>query len=1061
MDADLATSSAGRPSARDFTTSEVSRPPRAGVAPEFSRTVGGVLPAAPQFRVVRQDVRVSRLDCKKEEFVVNTELQLLPMGGELRVVNFHLGHACRLPNEEGGPAGGVVTVQGLPAKYSRISKRLKLSENPQKKNLRELKNSLRKHYDDNDGDVSIEIPAGCFHLVDACEPVKVQICTKIVKPKHGIKFHCKFDAKGDLLEGAHIFTYRSNALSSTKEWLPCVDACDQLSLWTLSFDVPERMIVVSCGQLDEVKTHKKRKLKTFVFTVNIPTSSTNLGFVIGDLECYSQPELPDLRSFALPGLKPALENTVASLPQILSCMEEGLVCSFPYASYTQVFIDNMPEEVIYYAGLSIFSVNLLYHKKILDAVQATRQLLALGVASQFFGCFVNPSDFKNLWLLKSLARCMTALYIEKSFGISESVFQTSRLMDAVCEFEDKFGAIVLHPLTSEATAGLHFDLGDPHTCSPNYAEFSYKKGQLALRILEFKLGRELFLKVLHRILMLAKEYSRHVHSPMDWRHLLLSVDSFSHEIACVTGREFPFFFEMFVHQGGHAHFDITYVENRKRYVIEMEIRQTLGRGRALYRGPMTVCVQASRMGRTKRKDACLQEFDGYFTHTIQVDGQVSKHDFQRHSKGRRQSRKKVVISTGEEVSIDMTSTDPNSPILWIRVDPDMQLIRKMNISQPLHQWAYMLRYERCPVSQLEAIERLRLYPVQETHKVLLNTVMNENFFYPVRIQAAVEAADIAGQLPKGLYAGLHPLVAYFQRHFGSASNPVIPAPLNFVVTRSKLQDYMLMKHLPRAIARLRHGGKCPQRVFGFLTALLKFNDNSANRYSDDYYRAFLIGALLTSVTPTEGARMKSKEERSRSKQVVMVEEEIVQSLNMDQLRPSYGQVVSCACLRALAKLQLDGHMMTDTAVFWAFAKAQGAFSELRITALGCLVNLVHCTPQLPFVDTIDQLLDLLVDDPNLQIRHAIGRLLVEKPPFRYEQDVVASLNFASNHERLAAKLWALIGDLSMEPKLRNHLVDLFFLLYSTQTPLVLLPDEQMEELAAAQRDLNGFDDAKR
>ncbi|KAI6227770.1 hypothetical protein M3Y99_01217000 [Aphelenchoides fujianensis] len=481
---------------------------------------------------------------------------------------------------------------------------------------------------------------------------------------------------------------------------------------------------------------------------------------------------------------------------------------------------------------------------------------------------------------------MTALYVEKSFGISECVFQTKRMMEVVCNFEEKFGSIsstrsLRRPLRASSSIPTN-----PYTCSPNYADFSYKKGQLALRILESKLGREFFFKVLHRILLLANG---------------LSVDSFSHEIACVTGREFPFFFEMFVHQGGHAQFDIT------------------------------------------------------------STGKVSRHDLRRHSKGRRQSRKKVVISTGEEVSIDMTGIDPNSPILWIRVDPEMQLIRKVSISQP------------------------------ETHNVLLNTLMNENFFYPVRVQAALEAADIAGQLPEGLYAGLHPLVAYFQRHFGSASNP----------------------HLPRAIARLRHGGKCPQRVFGFLMALLKFNDNSANRYSDDHYRAFLIGALLTSVTPTEGARMKSKEERFRSKQVAMVEEKI---------------------------LQMDGHMMTDTAVFWAFAKAQGTFSEVRITALGCLINLVHCTPQLPFVDTIEQMLDLLVEDPNLQIRHAIGRLLVEKPPFRYERDVVASFNFASNHGRLAAKLWSLIGDLSM-------------------TPLVLLPDEEVEELAAVQRDLNGFDDA--
>lgn len=52
------------------------------------------------------------------------------------------------------------------------------------------------------------------------------------------------------------------------------------------------------------------------------------------------------------------------------------------------------------------------------------------------------------------------------------------------------------------------------------------------------------------------------------------------------------------------------------------------------------------------------------------------------------------------------------------------------------------------------------------------------------------------------------------------------------------------------MAGLRNAhGLCPPEVLRFLLDLLKYNDNSKNRFSDNYYRAALINALATTVTP--------------------------------------------------------------------------------------------------------------------------------------------------------------------------------------------------------------------
>lgn len=61
---------------------------------------------------------------------------------------------------------------------------------------------------------------------------------------------------------------------------------------------------------------------------------------------------------------------------------------------------------------------------------------------------------------------------------------------------------------------------------------------------------------------------------------------------------------------------------------------------------------------------------------------------------------------------------------------------------------------------------------------------------------------------------------------------------------------IIFQTIPIAMAGLRNAhGICPEEVLNFLMDLFKYNDNSKNRYSDNYYRAALIEALGATVTP--------------------------------------------------------------------------------------------------------------------------------------------------------------------------------------------------------------------
>ena len=65
---------------------------------------------------------------------------------------------------------------------------------------------------------------------------------------------------------------------------------------------------------------------------------------------------------------------------------------------------------------------------------------------------------------------------------------------------------------------------------------------------------------------------------------------------------------------------------------------------------------------------------GRFTALFQVEHVHSKHDITCHSKSRRNKKKKIPLVTNEEVDMDLSAMD-DSPVLWIRLDPDFTLIR--------------------------------------------------------------------------------------------------------------------------------------------------------------------------------------------------------------------------------------------------------------------------------------------------------------------------------------------------------------------------------------------------
>lgn len=72
------------------------------------------------------------------------------------------------------------------------------------------------------------------------------------------------------------------------------------------------------------------------------------------------------------------------------------------------------------------------------------------------------------------------------------------------------------------------------------------------------------------------------------------------------------------------------------------------------------------------------------------------------------------------------------PVLWVRVDPDAETIRRVKVIQSQKSWLYQLLQDRDFLGQIEACKELSNYHDKFVYNILQQVAMNEKYFYKVR-----------------------------------------------------------------------------------------------------------------------------------------------------------------------------------------------------------------------------------------------------------------------------------------------------------------------------------------
>ncbi|EDW04189.1 transcription initiation factor TFIID subunit 2 [Drosophila grimshawi] len=874
----------------------------------------------------------------------------------------------------------------------------------------------------NNGELFIKVPPAGYAMIQAGLTLRIRIQFNFSNPKSGMHFVLRppSASSSSAWKWAHMYTNCYE--NSSRLWFPCVDSYAAPCTWQLEFTVDKHFTAVSCGELVQVISSSDLSKKTFYYKLRTPVSAPNIALAVGPFEIYADPQIThEVTHFCLPGMLPWLKHTVQYLHGAFEFFEETLATRYPFASYKQVFVDELDRKISAYASMTIASVNLLHSKEIIDQTYSSRTKMARAVAEQFYGCFICPHRWSDTWLAKGVATYLCGLHSRQCFGNNPYREWVQLELSQVVKYEERYGGVILDCSQPVAAAAVpkfshdhhqhHFPKESSHTVSPKYVKALRRKSHLVIRMLEHRIGQQMLFRVFNKQLALATNAAGTKIEAGLWSQLLISTNSFIKSIFTVTGSDMSLCMDQWVRTGGHVKFSVISVFNCKRNTIELDIRQDyIGkRGVRQYNGPLMVQ---------------LQELDGTFKHTLQIEDTLTRSVISCHSKSRRNKKKKIPLWTGEEIDMDLSAMD-DSPVLWVRIDPEMILLRDLIVEQPDFQWQYQLRHERDVTAQFQAIRALERYATSATRSALEDTIENECCFYRVRCEAAHCLTKVANQMVDS-WSGPPPMLDIFIKMFGSLQAPHIVRLNDF----SNFQLYYLQKAIPVAMAGLRTlHGICPPDVVRFLLDLIKYNENSQNPYSDSYYRAALVTALGDTLSPGYQS-LTTDSSSSISTDPKLVLSAVTRFLRGEHHLPSYKYMVLVACLKVIRRLQKLGHLPSLPHIFRSYSQYR-SYLDLRLSAMECLVDLVQVHES---GEDLEHLMHLLETDPDPAARYGLVQLLIDNPPFTRD-----SSNRLDQAE-LSERIWRNMNSLSRNTKLRCYMVDLYYELYVNERPNFWFPN---------------------
>ncbi|XP_077292395.1 transcription initiation factor TFIID subunit 2-like [Arctopsyche grandis] len=672
----------------------------------------------------------------------------------------------------------------------------------------------------------------------------VRIKYSIRNPTAGIQF---VDHEND---SAYMFTHGHSA----RLWFPCIDKYSTACKWTLKYFISQRLTVVSNGDALKIGKHYKNDRKLIVFKVFHPTPAPNITMAIGPFSEYPDPWVPAVTHYCMPSVLPFVSHYAMYTQNIIIFYRRLLSNAYPHVTYKQVFLDHarvaardsnqrrtclssndaphppllryhasphlkylaligcvhalphtyahrVDDKFYSYSSVTLFSIRLLQKARLIDNGYKIKKTLAEAYGKQFYGCFILFDRWSDLWLDYGIAKYFATLYIKQTFGLH--YYQREILLDLikVVEFERKYGGLVIN-IWNDAICpnympdNARLPRANSQIPSHQFFKVAKKKSHLIMIIIEKFIGESNLVSILRT----------KVHSTTTLRSSYLSSSQFVSDILQMTGKNISTLIHGCVNSGGHHDFNMTY-EYQKN-----------SNGVRLYLGPLTLKVH---------------EVSGLYIHEIAIVDAVVKCDIPCHD-FTETDHIILPVSGGVLKKIDLTEArETDCPVLWVRLDPEVSMIRTIAITQLVHQWHYQLKCERNIMGQYEALIALSTIPKDSTLTNLNGIIMDDDYFFMIRCSAILAMNRVMLVLK---YSHGIDVVGKFRKLYRIGTD-------NCNSFERNLYEWVFPKII---IQRLQAGKYCPPEYIPIMIDSLRKSESDKRFYT---YTSALVKVLIEAVIP--------------------------------------------------------------------------------------------------------------------------------------------------------------------------------------------------------------------
>lgn len=336
---------------------------------------------------------------------------------------------------------------------------------------------------------------------------------------------------------------------SARYWFPGYDAPNDLRTTEFRATVDKNFTVISNGVLVDTRNNNNGT-RTFLWKMDTPYANHQTAFVVGEyVDVPQSAAATPLHNYSYPDEVDATAASVACLPDMVKYFTELTGVSYPYPSYGQVFVQELPwgmENITF----STQSENMVDdYPTHADYLYLWDALEAEALARSWFGGYVAAKDWSHIWLNRSFSLYFDRLFNEYKNGRDEFLLY-SYAFDHSTWLND-WNAGVRHPIVTRHYDNVHAFATD---------NYSYTRGALVLHMLRKQLGEEKWRASIRHYLA-------------SNAHQLVDTEDFREAIEEATGENLEWFFDQWIYKMGHPVFEVSKMYDAEKKQLQLVVRQ--------------------------------------------------------------------------------------------------------------------------------------------------------------------------------------------------------------------------------------------------------------------------------------------------------------------------------------------------------------------------------------------------------------------------------------------------------------------------------------------------------